>query len=689
MKSIYITLLAASLSLPAALAQTKQTPPPPGPAPEIKVGEAETFTLKNGLKVYVVPNHKVPTVSISLLLDMDPILQGDKNGYVDMAGSMLRMGTKTRSKEQLDEEIDFIGADLSTYSGGMSAMALKKHLPQLFALTADVLLNPEFKQEELDKLKKQSVSGLAAARNNPSSLEGMMRNTLLFGKAHPFGEQPNEKTLENVTLSDIQSYYNNYFRPNISYLAIVGDVEVKEIKKLVKKHFNGWKKGNVPQFAVTPPAPVAGTRVAIVDRPGAPQTVLSYSNLAELKPGAEDVISTRVMNTILGGPYSRLMNNLREKHAYTYGAYSQIQPNRLTSQFSAVTNVRTAVTDSAVSQMILELYRMRAGQPQAEELQRAKQMVSGDFARSLENPQTVASFAINTARYKLPKDYYATYLKKVAAVTPEAVHAAAQKYITPTNAYILAVGNADQIERRLARFDADGKLEYYDAAGNPVERASLVLPEGLTAQQVLDKYVGALGGREKLSQVKDISIQSTITSPVASLAMTHLQKGPDKMVQSIRYSGNEVTRTVVNGNKGKTVNSGQGHALSPEEVQEYKLKSILTNVLQLDKLGIKKNLLGMERIHGKAAIRVELTFPSGKRHIHYFDSETGLKLREVEITQTNIGDATQTTDFTDYREVQGLKLPFRIITYVGNQAISNVVENVELNKNLKEDNFKL
>ncbi|MGV3640827.1 MAG: M16 family metallopeptidase [Adhaeribacter sp.] len=689
MKSFYITLLAAGLSLPASFAQTKQSPPPPGPAPVIKVGEAESFTLKNGLQVYVVENHQVPTVSISLVLDVDTIVQGDKNGYVDMAGTMLRMGTKTRSKEVLDEEIDFIGAELSTYSAGLQATALSKHLPRLFELTADVLLQPEFRQTELDKLKKQSISGLAAARSNPSSVESMMRNTLLFGKNHPYGEQPTEKTLENVSLADIQSYYDQYFRPNVGYLAIVGDVKTKDIKKLVKKHFNAWKKGTVPQMAVAPPAPVAGTRVAIVDRPGAPQTVLSYANLADLKPGSPDVIPTRVMNTILGGPYSRLMNNLREKHAYTYGAFSQLQPNRLGSQFSALTNVRTAVTDSAVAQLILELYKMRAGQPQAEELERARQMVSGEFARSLENPQTVASFAINTARYKLPKDYYANYLKNVAAVTPQAVHEAAQKYITPTNAYILAVGHADQIERRLTRFDADGKLEYYDAQGMPVERASLVLPEGLTAQQVIASYITALGGREKLSQVKDLSIQSTITSPVASLTMTHLQKGGDKMLQSVRYSGQEVTRTVVNGSKGKAYNSGNSNPLSAEEVQEYKVKSILTNMLQLDKLGVKQNLLGMERINGRAAIRVELTFPSGKRHIHYFDSETGLKLREVEITQTNIGTATQTTDFGDYREVEGLKFPFRIITYVGNQAIRTTVDQVEVNKNLKEETFKL
>lgn len=689
MKRLYITILAACLSLPAALAQTTQTPPPPGPAPEIKVSEPAFFTLKNGLKVYVVPNHKVPTVSISLLLDVDPILQGDKNGYVNIAGSMLRTGTKTRTKAELDEEIDFIGADLSTYSTGLNASALRKHLPRLFELTADVLLNPEFRQEELDKLKKQSISGLAAARSNPNSVESMIRQTLLYGKNHPYGEQPTEKTIEQVSLTDVKSYYQNYFRPNISYLAIVGDVEVKEIKKLVKKHFKSWQRGNVPQFTVTPPAPVAGTRVAIVDNPGAPQTVLSYSNLADLKPGSPDVIPARVMNTILGGPYSRLMANLREKHAYTYGAYSQIQPNRLTSQFSAAANVRTAATDSAVAQLVLELYKMRAGQPQADELERARQMVSGEFARSLENPQTVASFAINTARYKLPKDYYANYLKNVAAVSPQAVHEVAQKYITPTNAYILAVGDADQVERKLARFDADGKLEYYDVLGNPVERASLTLPEGTTAQGVLDKYISAIGGKDKISQLQDITIQSTISSPMATLTMTHQQKGSDKMVQTISSDGKEVTRAVINGNKGKINNAGSTRAMSPEEVLEYKLKYMPGSVLQADKLGIKKNLLGMERINGRAAIRVELTLPSGKRHIHYFDSRTGLKLREVEITETTLGNATQTTDFTDYQEVDGIKLPFRVITYVGNQVIMNVVQKVDINKNLKEENFKL
>lgn len=689
MKKIYITLLATCLSLPAAFAQNKQTPPLPGPAPAIQLGEVKSFDLKNGLKVFVVENHKVPTVSMSLILDLYPIVQGDKNGYVDIAGSLLRTGTKTRTKTQIDEEIDFIGANLSTYSAGVNASSLKKHLPKLFELTSDVVLNAQFKQEELDKLKKQAISGLASAKSDPNSVEGMVRNALLYGKNHPYGEQPTEKTIENITLSDVQNYYQNYFKPNVGYLAIVGDITEKEVKKLVKKHFSKWQKGNVPRTAPATPSPVAGTRVAIVDRPGAVQSVLSFSNLADVKPGSEEAITARVMNTILGGPYSRLMNNLREKHAYTYGAGSQVQSDRFIGQFNAHTSVRNAVTDSAVAQMVLELYKMRAGEPEKTELQRAQNMVSGDFARSLENPETVALFAVNTARYNIPKDYYTNYLKKVAAVTPAAVLTSAQKYITPTNAYILAVGHADYIERRLARFDADGTLEYYDAAGNKVERASLVLPEGLTADKVLQNYITAIGGQANLEKIKDITIKSNIASPVATIAVTQSQKGADKIIQSIRYSGNEVQRTIINGSKGKALNGNQARNLSLAEVQEQKIKNSYTSVLSYDKMGIKRNLMGMERVNGRATIRVELVLPTGKRHIHYFDSETNLKIREVEIEQTTIGNATQTTDYGDYREVNGIKIPYRIETHVGSQVIATTVQSVEVNKNLKDDVFKL
>lgn len=688
MKRIYYSLL-LTICYPLALLAQNQTPPPPGPAPAIQVGEAQSFQLKNGLKVFVVENHKLPVVSMSLVLDNDPIRQGDKNGYVNIAGTMLRTGTKTRSKEKLDEEIDYIGANLQPSANGFSASGLKKHVGKLMELAADVVLNPNFKQEELDKIKKQTVSNLVNSQADPNFLQSVVRSSLLYGKDHPFGEVPSEQTVNNITLADIQGYYDTYYKPNVGYLAIVGDISVKEAKSLTKKYFANWQKGTVKRNEVAKPAPVTGTRVAIVDRPAAVQSVLAIANIADLKPGTDDAITGRVLNTMLGGSFSRLTQNLREKHGYTYGAYSDLSASKYIGEFTASTNVRNAVTDSAVQEILFELNRLRTEKATAEEVQKIKNIVTGEFARSLEDPNTVALFAINTARYNLPKEYYRDYLKKVAAVTPEAIQQVAQKYINPDQAIILVVGNADQIEDRLKRFDKDGTLEYYSATADKAERTTLALPAGATAEKVLDSYIQAVGGRANLEKVKDLTVRSTITSTGANLTYIQYFKGPDKMIQSIRVGDMEIQKTIINGNKGKVINQNNTRVMSPEEVQEQKIQYGLNSFLRYNTLGVKRNLSTLERIEGRRAYRLELTLPSGQQLYQYYDLETGLKLREIIITATELGNATQVTEVKDYREVSSVKMPYLTQLRAGNQLINTTVQSVEVNKNLKDDLFKL
>ncbi|RDC65205.1 M16 family metallopeptidase [Adhaeribacter pallidiroseus] len=688
MKRIFYSLL-LTLCYPLALLAQNQTPPPPGPAPDIQVGQAASFQLKNGLKVFVVENHKLPVVSMSLVLDNDPIKQGDKNGYVDIAGTMLRTGTKTRSKEKLDEEIDYIGANLEPSANGFSASGLKKHVGKLMELAADVVLNPNFKQEELDKIKKQTVSNLANSQADPNFVQSVVRSTLLYGKDHPFGEVPTEQSVNNITLADIQGYYATYYKPNVGYLAIVGDISVKEAKSLTKKYFTNWKKGDVKRNEVAKPAPITGTRVAIVDRPAAVQSVLAIANVADLKPGTDDAITGRVLNTMLGGSFSRLTQNLREKHGYTYGAYSDLSASKYIGEFTASTNVRNAVTDSAVQEILFELNRLRTEKATAAEVQKIKNIVTGEFARSLEDPNTVALFAINTARYNLPKEYYRDYLKKVAAVTPEAIQQVAQKYVNPDQAVILVVGNADQIEDRLKRFDKDGTLEYYSPTGDKAERTTLALPAGASADKVLDSYIQAVGGRANLEKVKDLIVRSTITSTGANLTYTQYFKGPDKMVQSIKVGDLEIQKTIINGNKGKVISQNGTRVMDPQEVQEQKIQYGLNSFLRYNTLGVKKNLSTLERIEGRRAYRLELTLPTGQQLYQYYDLETGLKIREVVITATELGNATQVTEVKDYREVSGVKVPYLTQLRAGNQLISTNVQSVEVNKNLKDDLFKL
>ncbi|WP_210489670.1 insulinase family protein [Rufibacter aurantiacus] len=686
-KYISIFFLALAVSF-GGVAQTKQTPPPAGPAPTIALGQYEFFTLSNGLKVYVVENHKLPTVAMSLVLDRAPVLEGEKAGLTGAAGYLMRTGTTTRTKDQLDEQIDFIGASLNTTSTGFSASGLKKHFPKLMELTADVVLHPKFTQEELDKFKKQMGSSLASSKDDPATMEANVQQALLFGKNHPYGEVVTEKTVENITLADAQQYYNTYFRPNIGYLAIVGDITAKDAKKLVKEYFGKWKKAEVKQNTYPAPAPLTANQVAIVDRPNSVQSNISVTYAVDLKPGSPDAIAASLMNNILGGSFARLDANLREKHAYTYGSNSSLASDRLMGRFSAFASVRNTVTDSAFTQITYEMNRLRKEPVPAEELQKVKNMIIGSFARSLENPLTVAMFAINTARYNLPKDYYANYLKNVAAVTPADIQRVAQQYLQPEKAYLVAVGNAREITDKLKRFNGNQPVAYFNAFGEKTDAPMASLPAGVTVQTVLASYINAIGGKANVEKVKDLTIKRTMKVPGAQLSVTSQQKGVDRSLLTVNFGPNEINRVAINGTRGAIITQGQMKEMTPIELQDQKLDNWLS-FLNYDQLGVKLALNQIEKVEGRDAYKLELTLPSGKKSFHYFDKETGLKVREVVTEQTSVGTANQTTDLKDYREVNGIKFPHQIDLHIGSQVISSTVNSVEINKNLKDDVFKL
>src|SRR4051812_40414183 len=211
-KVIVILLL---LTCGIAQAQVDRTKAPkPAPAREIKIGDYQSFALKNGLQVFVVENHKLPRVQFSLQLKNDPILEKDKVGYVELTGQLIGTGTTTRNKAQFDEEVDFIGATLNTSWNGMFASSLTKHRDKLLELMTDVLYNPAFSPDELAKLKQQKLSELASDKDDPSAIIANVRASLLYGKDHTYGEIETETTIEAFTIEDCKNYFNTYFKPN-------------------------------------------------------------------------------------------------------------------------------------------------------------------------------------------------------------------------------------------------------------------------------------------------------------------------------------------------------------------------------------------------------------------------------------------------------------------------------------------
>ena len=685
MRKLLSLLAAIIIIIPLSAQVDRSHPPKPGPAPEIKLGTYEHFELPNGLKVFVVENHKLPRVSFSLQVDRDPILEGDTAGYISAAGQLLRTGTKSRSKDELDQAIDFIGATLTTSSTGIYGMSLTEHADTLFKIMSDIILNSDFKQEELDKIKRRMESDLASQKDDPDAIAGTVKNVVDYGKDHPYGEPETEQTVKNITLEKCRKYYETYFAPNISYLAVVGDINEQEAKDLVTRYLEGWKKKDVPKFTYPVPSPPAQTMVALVDRPNSVQSVINVTYPVQLKPGDSDAIPAGLMNTILGGGTFRLFQDLREKHSFTYGANSRLSKDEFVGNFNAFTNVRNAVTDSAISRILYEMNRIKNETVPDSELQIIKNYVTGNFAISLESPQTIASFAINIDKYNLPKNYYADYLKNVAAVTPAEIKSAAEKYIKPKHSNIVVVGNADQVKAGLKQF---GPIVYYDKYGNEIDTSLSSIPGNITPMDVINKYIDAIGGRDSLANVHDRT--TIMTGKVQGFDVTTkiYQKEPDLFRQEVVAGG--VTQNIIfNGQKGEMQSGGQQIKIEGNELEKLKNEATLHLLLNLDSLGVKLKLAGMEKVNNKDAYKLEMIFPSGTKWIQYYDTDTGYKIKEEKNITTPQGTFTQEISYGDYRTVNGVKYPFTVNQSIGPQQMDFKVDSIKVNTGIPDTTFEL
>lgn len=699
MKKITLSILALALCSASWGQISRSMKPKPGPAPEIKLGKSESFTLANGMKVFVVENHKLPTIAVSIELDIKPELQGNMAGYRDMMSELLMAGTKTRSKDKLNAEIDQMGASINISDEGIAGGGLKKYQEKIFDLMADIAMNAQITQDELDKTIKRTLSGLETQKNEPDVMVRNVSNVVNFGTNHPYGEIPTEQTVKNITLAKCNQYYKTYFRPNVAYMAIVGDVTLAEIKPLVEKYFGKWEKADVPKANYS--MPNSGSRLTKVDfapRTAAVQSVVSVTYPVDLKPGEPDVIKARVANTVLGGgSQGRLFLNLREKHAWTYGAYSSLREDDLGGQFSATVKCRNIVSDSAVGALLDEMKMMQTEKVADTALQNSITYLSGNFAIGLEDPKRVAQFAINIERYNMPKDYYQNYLKNLSAVTAEDVMQVSRKYITPEHANIVVAGSKEEVANKLAKFSADGKIDYYDYSGKTITPSETkAVPANVTADEVYKKYVTAIGGEKAISGLKDLKMVATSEMQNIPITLVVMKKSTGLMKETVEANmgGNKMMlqKKVYDGKKGYEEQQGQKQDLSAEDIEETKEEADLQAELHPEKYGIKRTLKGMETIEGAEAYVVESVDAKDKKTTEYFDTKSGLLIRQTQFLKAPDGSTVpKTTDFSDYREVpgtNGYKMAYFFSIPAGPGTNLNIkVQSVDVNKNIPDSEF--
>ena len=662
--------------------------PAPGKAPLIQVASPVKSTLANGLKVFVVKNTKLPKVTATLALDVDGFKEGDKAGLADMSGQLLKRGTATKSKAELDEAVEFLGGSLFTSSQSASVSSLKTNFPKLMELMAEVILRPALSSDELEKVRKQTISGIESNKDDADAISNNVMKKLVYGANHAFGEITTTKTVNAIKVEDVKNFIKTYWIPNNAYLIFVGDIDPANAKALAEKNFGTWAKGTFTQPLYEKPAIPNTTYVAIVDRPASVQSVVAVATTVNLSKGSPNDIPSNVMNNILGGGFSgRLFANLREKHGFTYGAYSSISPSKQIGMFSAEASVRNEKTDSSIQEILNELNTIRNSKVGDIELSRMKNYLAGGFARSLESPNTIANFALSIAVNHLPEDYYQKYLTNLAAVDAQKVQDVASALLNPAKMHIVIVGNAKQIAKGLEKY---GPVKYFDIEGNEVAAPTEVKADAsLTPAALMEKVIAAIGSKDAIANVKDVQLKGTASLMGQSLEMKQTIVMPGNSVTTMSMGGMAIMKQSVVDGKYSISQQGQEAPIT-DDLKEGLDESatLVPEQLYLTKgYGIK--IVGGEKVNGNDAIDVELTTPSKKVSHRFYDAKTFLLVKTAKSEEVpGRGTVTQQQFYSGYQAINGVQIPAEMLIDMGQMKINVKYTDIKMNQGLKTTDMK-
>ncbi len=695
MKTLYIAAIGILLMLnsTAQIKIDRTKPPKAGPAPVLDIGEPVTYKMANGITVLVVENHKLPKVSASYFIDYGPVKEGKKAGIMGLMGQMLNEGTTTMTKAAFDEAVDQMGAEVNLNASGGNASALTRYFDKAFMLMSEAILKPVFKSESFDKLKTQAITGLKADEKNAKAISGRVVSALNFGVDHPAGEFETEQTIQSLKLDDVKTMYTQYITPSRGFLTFVGDIKPLQAKALAEKAFGDWKGSSISLMKLEDVKNPATTQINLVDVPNAVQSEITVTHLVRLPMNHPDYFPALLANSILGGnPDARLFMNLREKHGFTYGAYSNIGSGRFQTLFRASAAVRNEKTDSAVMEFINEIKEIRTKKVSEKELKDAKALYSGNFALTLEDPAIVASFARNIIINDLTKDFYKTYLQKINAVTAEDIQRMAQKYFNYNNARIVVVGKSEAVKSELSKLGYPVNL--FDKYAKPVkaETATTQAPVNTSAKEIIEKYIKTVGGAEELKKINSVLMNGEMSLQGMKLSVVDKKMNPNLTLTEMQMNGSTVMRQLYDGKTGYQEQMGNKKTISDDELSQYKnVKGIFPQLFYSDG-SYTLEVKGTEKVSDKDAYKINVTSAAGDKSTEYYDVNTGYLLKEEKSVKTEGQEVQQTFEYSNYKKAGNVFFPFtnsiKIQSPAGSQELVMEIKDVKLNEGVKAEDFK-
>jgi zinc protease len=423
---------------------------------EIKLPEIRKETLDNGLKVIVIEHHELPVVAFRLVLKSGSAFDPpNKAGLANLTAGLLRKGTKTKDATQIAEEIDFVGGTLGAGADWDATFAtcrvLNKYFDTGLELLADIILNPTFQDDEIERLRKQIVAGIMQQKDDPGSVAEENFRKFVFGE-HPYGQplEGTEESVSGITREDIVDFHKTYYVPNNAILAVVGDINTENVLKKVKSKFSSWERKEFVPPDFVPPPPIKGRQILLVDKPDLTQSYINIGNFG-IERKSPDYFSVRVMNYILGGGgfASRLVDEVRAKRGLTYGIHSDFDRCRLKGAFEVSTFTRIDSTLGAIQAILEQIERMRTEKVSEKELSETKSFYTGYFPLQFETPEQIATQILEVELYDLGEDYIENFRMNINAVTADDVLRAAQQYLNPDDIKLVVVSKAEELEAGL------------------------------------------------------------------------------------------------------------------------------------------------------------------------------------------------------------------------------------------------
>lgn len=468
-----VAALLTMSSMAGAQTVDMSKPPVLGPPPKVSLPPVITRELPNGLKLMIVEQHELPLADFVLVVGgggtMDP---ASKDGVANLTASMLTEGTTSRNSLQIADQIAYLGVGLSASSNwDASTVSLHTPISQLdsaLALFSDVVLHPAFSADDFERVRKNRLTSLVQLKDRPTAIADQAYAAILYGSGHPYGHNliGTEASVMSMTPADLQAFYRSSFVPNNATLIIVGDVNAADIEKRISSKLGSWQRGAVttPTFGDAPKSGV--TTVYLIDKPGAAQSSFRIGSIG-VPRSTRDYFALNVMNTILGGSFtSRLNQNLRETHGYTYGARSRFDMRQSAGPFTASAEVVAAKTDSGLVEFMKELNAIRDTVPSSE-LNKAKRYLQLGMPGDFETTQQIANQLVPVVLYNLPVSYYNSYVSNIESVTQADVQRVARQYINPGSLAIVIVGDRKNIETGLKAVNA-GPISIRDFFGQPI-----------------------------------------------------------------------------------------------------------------------------------------------------------------------------------------------------------------------------